>query len=78
MRETSVPQTKPPPGFRSWLDPYRLGKESPYDFDRVETWSALGGRSVEAPRFMERQRNVAGLYWKPTAPAYTQTHPHQR
>ena len=64
----SVPQTKPPPGFMAWVNPYglRSGRFRPSDYEVVEVWSAYDGeRYTVEPAKMHPAQNVACLYWRP-------------
>jgi hypothetical protein len=65
---TSVPSTKPPPGFRMWLNPYGYapGTPRPYDYEIVEVWNSYNlGRYMLEPAKMHPAQNVACLYWRP-------------
>lgn len=68
---TSVPTTKPPLGFRDWIDPYGMQKERPYDYEIVEVWMEPWRRPDAAERQMLKPSdlhpafNIAGLWWRP-------------
>jgi hypothetical protein len=63
---TSVPDTKPPQGFKMWMSPYGFapGTETPYDYELVEIWRS-GNRDVVYPAKLHPAFNVANLYWRP-------------
>lgn len=66
MSEASVPSTRPPVGFKPWLDPYRLIMGDQYKYEVVEVWDAytLQRRMLDM-RHLHPAMNIANLWWKP-------------
>lgn len=68
---TSVPTTRPPVGFRPWLDPYGFGGPRPSHFDVVEVWMEpwrrpdSQERKLLQPAHLHGAFNIAGLWWRP-------------
>jgi len=68
----SVPTTRPPEGFRMWLDPYgRYEGPRPRHFEVVEIWMEPWRRAdgkerrLLEPANLHPAFNVAGLWWRP-------------
>lgn len=62
---TSVPQTKPPDGFRRWWVPGQRDV-GPYGYAAVEVWQYGATETwVASPGWMKKYVNVYGLYWRP-------------
>lgn len=68
---TSVPTTRPPEGFRMWMDPYQMPGPRPYHFKIVEIWMEPWRRyddterALIEPNNLHPAYNVGGLWWKP-------------
>ncbi len=65
---TSVPQTKPPPGFVRWYCPYgsHLQGPNPDQYMFVELWrEGHTATCVVDPKKLSPIMNVVGLYWRP-------------
>lgn len=65
---TSVPSTKPPPGFAEWISPhgYRASDPRPYQYEVVEVWNGYNlQRYMLEPAKLHPAQNVASLYWRP-------------
>lgn len=63
---TSVPTTKPPVGFRMWVDPYQIPGPRPNHFKVIEVWRRWSTETYLCePSQMHPAQNVAGLYWRP-------------
>lgn len=63
---TSVPTTKPPPGFWAWSNPYELNIPRPYQYEFVEVWRPGTMKpSVVSPHNIPPMTNVAYWYWRP-------------
>ena len=64
---TSVPQTKPPPGFVPWtLWLYSPKCDNPFRHEEVELWEpGTVETCVVRPKSLPPYTNVYGWYWRP-------------
>jgi hypothetical protein len=63
---TGVATTRPPEGFRAWVDPYQLPGPRPQHFKIVEVWQRGATETYLCePAKMHPAQNVWGLYWRP-------------
>jgi hypothetical protein len=65
---SSVPTTKPPPGFMRWANPYgpMPDEPRPRHFEFVEVWypGVMAPKAID-PRNIHPATNVAYWYWRP-------------